>query len=71
MDAVYGASTCNIAAANAQNGSEGLFRGRKPKSLPPSTTPVRWQGMDIKCKVVRNDFWSGELLSETLYQRAW
>ena len=71
MQSVYGNSFCNIAAVNARSSTEGLFRQRRISGLPPSTVTVKWAGESMRCKVVREDFWDGELLSEPLYHRAW
>ena len=72
MEKVYGNSYCNIAAADAKNSTEGLFRSRKQYHLPPSATKAIWVNQNAeKCTVVRDDFWKGELLSAPLYTRAW
>ena len=71
MTTVYGNSFLNIAAANARNSTEGLFRRRDAHALPPSVTSADWDDPDMDYKVVREDFWKGEVLSEPLYSRAW
>ncbi|KAK0334054.1 hypothetical protein LTR87_010473 [Friedmanniomyces endolithicus] len=71
MKDVYNNSCCNLAAANSENGTEGFFRHRRATAVPPSTTRVKFAGRDMKAKVIRSDFWSGELLAEPLYRRAW
>ncbi|KAK0287551.1 hypothetical protein LTR91_003005 [Friedmanniomyces endolithicus] len=71
MKDVYNNSCCNLAAANSENGTEGFFRHRRATAVPPSITRVKFAGKDLKAKVVRSDFWSGELLAEPLYRRAW
>lgn len=71
MHSVYGQSYINFAAASARNCHEGFFRHRQVSSLPPSTVETRWKGQQQTCKVIRNDFWTAELLNEPLYRRAW
>ncbi|KAK0256189.1 hypothetical protein LTR91_003676 [Friedmanniomyces endolithicus] len=71
MKDVYNNSCCNLAAANSENGTEGFFRRRQATAVPPSTTRVKFAGQDVKAKIIRSDFWSGELLAEPLYRRAW
>ncbi|KAI9708966.1 MAG: hypothetical protein M1820_003660 [Bogoriella megaspora] len=71
MAEVYSNSFCNIAAVNARGAGEGLFRRRRPIKLPPATVQASWGGKPGRYKVVRDDFWTGELLAEPLYRRAW
>lgn len=71
MAEVYGNSYCNIAASNARNSREGLFRRRTASGLAPSTVRLQWRGEDMECKLIREDYWLGEVLSEPLYGRAW
>lgn len=71
MHEVYGSSYLNIAATSARNSTEGLHRKRRINLLSPSIVPCNWQGRHLYCKVIREDFWSGELLAEPLYKRAW
>lgn len=71
MHEVYGSSYLNIAATSARNSTEGLHRKRRINLLSPSIVPCNWQGRHRYCKVIREDFWNGELLAEPLYKRAW
>lgn len=71
MHLYYGHSYLNIAAACARTPSAGFYRRRRINTLSPSIVPVNWHGQQRMCKVIRDDFWSGELLSEPLYRRAW
>lgn len=71
MHQVYGSSYLNIAATSARNSTEGLHRKRRINLLSPSIVPCHWQGRHRYLKVIREDFWSGELLAEPLYKRAW
>ncbi|EMC91824.1 hypothetical protein BAUCODRAFT_52925, partial [Baudoinia panamericana UAMH 10762] len=71
MDEVYGSSYINIAAANASNSAEGLFRHRRTALLPPSVVRLRWRGEEFRCNVLREDMMQGDLLSEPLHRRAW
>ena len=52
MAEVYGNSFCNIAAANARDGTEGLFRSRSMNTVPPSTARTRWYGEEMDCYVI-------------------
>ena len=71
MADVYGSTYCTIAAADAKDSTEGLFRRRKIAGLSPSVTTVRWNLHATEYNVIREDFWNGELLSLQLYTRAW
>ncbi|KAF2229951.1 HET-domain-containing protein, partial [Viridothelium virens] len=71
MDEVYQNSYCNIAAVNARDASQGLFRDRKPTRLAPSIVHASWAGNSQRYKVVQDQFWKNELLAEPLYRRAW
>lgn len=72
MEQVYGNSWCNIAAVNAKDGSEGLFRNRKFDDLMPDS--VKANSMTLgktTYRVISEDYWAAGLLHEPLYRRAW
>ena len=63
MEKVYMNSYLSLAAVSADNCEQGLFRARRPASVPPSIAQVNWHHhQDAVCRVVRDDFWRGELL---------
>ncbi|QIX02145.1 hypothetical protein AMS68_007662 [Peltaster fructicola] len=66
MHKIYGCSYLNLAAANSYDCHGGFFRNRD-LSVLSSTVRVG----SVECRVVRKDFWAGELLTEPLYKRAW
>ncbi|KAF2855715.1 HET-domain-containing protein [Plenodomus tracheiphilus IPT5] len=74
MHKVYRNSYCNIAAADAANSKEGLFR----KRVPQEVTPARFEGDGAspifgrqKWRIMRADVWEHDLLSRPLYKRGW
>lgn len=72
MHDVYRNSYCNIAAVDSGNGEGGLFRERLPEDVSPpiiqASSAMLGKGT---FRVVRRDFWKGELLEAPLYNRAW
>ena len=72
METIYGHSYCNIAAVDSSDGSGGLFRPREVHEVLPSEVKSSSPLLGNRTyKVVRQDFWEGELLEEPLYRRAW
>lgn len=75
MDQIYRNSHCNIAAADAEDSSCGLFRQRTGQDIVPATfqsdrssqffeQPGTW--VVLPCQL-----WTSQLLQNTLYTRAW
>ncbi|CBX93879.1 hypothetical protein IAQ61_003759 [Plenodomus lingam] len=74
MHKVYRNSYCNIAAADAANSQEGLFRQREPQDVIPArfeadgASPMFGKN---KWQIIRGDLWEHDLLSRPLYTRGW
>ena len=72
MHYVYRNSFCNIAAADSQDGSGGLFRPRQPETVALNALSVEdtcvfpgtWY-------VIPAELWTSQLLSRVLYTRGW
>jgi hypothetical protein len=71
MHEVYGNATLSLAAVSSMNNEQGLYRKRSKSGAPPATVSLISSGGTLDCRVVREDFWQGEILSEPLYQRGW
>jgi hypothetical protein len=71
MEQVYGHSYLNLAALASLDGRGGLFRERRPTSLSPIMFKARSFLLNGSFKIVRQDFWEGNVLDAPLYQRAW
>jgi hypothetical protein len=71
MEQVYGNSYLNLAALASLDGRGGLFRERRPTSLSPTMLKARSLLLNGSFKIVRQDFWEGNVLDAPLYQRGW
>ena len=74
MHRVYRYSHCNIVAADSKDAYGGIFRTRKPHEI----LPVQYEGTDAghhlgekSWTIVPADLWEKELLSSSIYGRAW
>jgi hypothetical protein len=74
MESVYRNSYCNIAAADAEDSTGGLFRERDPQNVIAPLFAIA-EGSTVfgsqKWRVLRGDLWEHGLLSKALYTRGW
>ncbi|KAF2122943.1 heterokaryon incompatibility protein-domain-containing protein [Lophiotrema nucula] len=77
MHKVYRYSYCNIAAADASNSTQGLFRPRNPEHITKHIIPARYKGNgssifgDKTWRILSESFWDDELLGTKIYTRGW
>jgi hypothetical protein len=71
MHEVYGNATLSLTAVSSMNNEQGLYRTRSTRGAPPATVSVTSSDGALDYRIVREDFWRGEILSEPLYQRGW
>nr|POE72082.1 hypothetical protein CFP56_11958 [Quercus suber] len=71
MQEIYCNALIGLAAVSADNCDQGLFRERTGAGATPCEADVTWAHQSLPCRVVRDDFWKGEILSEPLYKRGW
>lgn len=74
MEKVYRNSYCNIAAADAEDSTGGLFRPRDPYGVMLSrleTTSGSLLFGRHRWRVLRADMWDNGLLRMPLYKRGW
>lgn len=74
MEQVYRNSYCNIAAADAEDSTGGLFREREPQHVIASHLEIP-KGSSMfgsqRWRVLRGDLWEHGLLRKPLYKRGW
>lgn len=74
MEKVYRNSFCNIAAADAEDSTGGLFRQREPRNVLPALLELTDESPFFgrqRWVVLRSDLWNEGLLEKPLYKRGW
>ncbi|KAI9648105.1 hypothetical protein NHQ30_002734 [Ciborinia camelliae] len=68
---IYANSHCNICATDAKDGSEGIFRDRKPLQVQQGWwNPIGVGTSQLHC-VFNPNFWTYDVSNSALYSRAW